>query len=250
MSEPKKPARISNAPPPIKPLSGGSFQLPPKQQPARWQVWRLMPSVALWQAVCLSLDIEPAEHLKDDATRARSGYSRLPADYWDRLMVCLANLSVTQGPIRVQGPLYRGMKNPNCSVLQSEIAAFAIHCGWTIPPAMRGGLHPEDGAPLGEPEHSPAVPKEAGERRAWIALAKTKAQEIIKRQRAKDLHPSQIAIADEIARAFRTATPQIVGTVGTPLTGAYIKRYALKGISSAQGSQQSTAIGRGKRGKN
>ena len=149
MSEPKKPARISNAPPPITPLRGGSWA-PPKLKPARWQVWRLMPSVALWQAVCLSLDIEPDEHLKDGATRVRSDHSRLPADYWDRLMVCLSNLSVTHGPIRVHGPLYRGMKNPNCSVLLSEIAAFAIDCAWPIPDAMKARVP----SPAGKPAES------------------------------------------------------------------------------------------------
>ena len=70
------------------------------------------------------------------------------------------------------------------------------------------------------------------------------AEEIIKRQRAKDFHPSQEHIADEIAREFRA--DGVVGAGGKPLTGAYIKRHALKGISSAQNRQLSTSIRRGK----
>ena len=80
----------------------------------------------------------------------------------------------------------------------------------------------------------------------WIALAQTTAREIIKRQRAKDLHPSQVDIANEIAASFRTTTPQVVGAGGKPLTGSYIKRHALKGISSEQGRQQSMKPRRGK----
>lgn len=79
---------------------------------------------------------------------------------------------------------------------------------------------------------------------AWETQARERAANIIKRQREKDLYPSQIDIADEIAREFRTAG--ILGADGKPLTGATIKRHALNGISSAQGKQLSTRTGRGK----
>ena len=79
---------------------------------------------------------------------------------------------------------------------------------------------------------------------AWKVKARDRANEIIKRQRERDLHPSQINIADEIAREFREGG--IVGAGGKPLTGAYIKRHAIKGISSAKGRQLSTSIRRGK----
>ena len=79
---------------------------------------------------------------------------------------------------------------------------------------------------------------------AWINKARERAAEIIKRQREKDLYPSQEHIGDEIAREFRAAGT--VGTDGKPLSGAYIKRWALTGISSAQGKQLSTRTGRGK----
>jgi hypothetical protein len=79
---------------------------------------------------------------------------------------------------------------------------------------------------------------------AWVNKARERAAEIISRQRGKDLYPSQIHIADEIAREFRTTG--VLGTDGKPLSGATIKRHALNGISSAQGKQLSTRTGRGK----
>jgi hypothetical protein len=88
------------------------------------------------------------------------------------------------------------------------------------------------------------VADSADDGEAWKAKARERADEIIKRQRAKDLHPSQEDIADEIAREFRAGG--VVGAGGKPLTGAYIKRHALKGISSAQNRQLSTSIRRGK----
>jgi hypothetical protein len=82
---------------------------------------------------------------------------------------------------------------------------------------------------------------------AWKLKAQNQAREIIKRQKAKDLYPNRIDIADEIANEFRKKG--IFGTSGKPLTGETIKRHALKGISSAKAKQLSTAITSGKRGK-
>lgn len=91
---------------------------------------------------------------------------------------------------------------------------------------------------------APVVADSADDGEAWKAKARERADEIIKRQRAKDLHPSQEDIAHEIAREFRA--DGVMGAGGKPLTGAYIKRHALKGISSAQNRQLSTSIRRGK----
>lgn len=78
----------------------------------------------------------------------------------------------------------------------------------------------------------------------WKIKACTQAKEIIRRQRNADLYPDQMAIADEIAKSFRVAG--IVGADGKPLSGAYIKRHALKGISSADGKTLSTTPRQGK----
>lgn len=88
-----------------------------------------------------------------------------------------------------------------------------------------------------EQETLPAEPQ-------WQEQARTMALSIIERDQAKSLFPSQHDIADEIARRFRDSG--IVGAGGKPLSGAYIKRHALKGISSAQGKQLSTSIRQGK----
>ena len=78
----------------------------------------------------------------------------------------------------------------------------------------------------------------------WKEKAQVRAFEIIKRDKEKDLYPSQDDIADEIAKQFRK--DGLTGADGKPLSGATIKRHALKGISSAIGKQLSTTIGRGK----
>ncbi len=80
----------------------------------------------------------------------------------------------------------------------------------------------------------------------WLELSKVEARKIIKRQADRNLYPSQIDIADEIAGDFRKRQPPILGTNGKPLAGATIKRHALKGISSATKKARATPINRGK----
>ena len=73
------------------------------------------------------------------------------------------------------------------------------------------------------------------------------ARAIIERQAERDLYPSQIDIADEVAKVLREK--KTFGPGGKPLTGATIKRHALKGISSATNETRSIGIHRGKQGK-
>lgn len=91
------------------------------------------------------------------------------------------------------------------------------------------------------PQAAAPEPKAAPE---WQALAQKRAREIIKEHKARGLFPPQERIAEMIAEEFRR--DGVMGTDGKPLSGASIKRHALKGISSAQDRQLSTSPRRGK----
>lgn len=84
----------------------------------------------------------------------------------------------------------------------------------------------------------------SGNNEQWKEKAQESAREIIKRDKVKSLYPSQKNIADEIAKEFRR--DGVMGAGGKPLSGASIKRHALKGITSEQGRELSTAKSRGK----
>ncbi len=64
-----------------------------KRRP-RWKKWRLMPEVAAWEAVALSMDIEPEQVNFDES---ESYYDGNPFDegkeFNDRLSVVVANKS-------------------------------------------------------------------------------------------------------------------------------------------------------------
>jgi len=80
---------------------------------------------------------------------------------------------------------------------------------------------------------STGQPKTARQEAEWVPIAQKEARRIIERDRGRtpSLFPSQNLIAEEVARVLEARN--IVGKLGVPLTAAYIKRHALKGISSA-----------------
>ena len=111
-------------------------------------------------------------------------------------------------------------------------------------PIKRATLAPADTvAPVTETEAA-LVRSGVAKATDWKDKAQVLAWEIIAERKTKDLYPSQENLGDEIAARFRE--DGIVGTAGKPLKGAYIKRRALKGISSEQGKQLSTSIRQGK----
>ena len=235
--------RVSAAPIPLKPIRGG-YMPEPSVQPARWHLWRLLPRVELWQAVCLSLNIEPAPHLEKDATGRRSNYSRLSGDYWDRMMVCQAQLS-TNGPIRPQGPLYRGMlQSPLCAVTLADVAAFLGGAGFTLPDEMTTQA-PRADVPAVAATTTPAGAADLAAP-AWQDLARKEARRIRKEREGRGQFPNLVILGDEVAKHFQEKG--IRGPNGHELGGAYIKRWALQGhgITKPTAILRSTAKHRGK----
>lgn len=111
MSNDEKNRRVSKAPAPIEPLSGGGTTrwqpLRPNSAPhglvndmdagnrkPRWDKWRLMPKVRISEAVALSLDIEPTK-LKPLSHGWMAGDNKPRFDesdeFSDRLEVAIAN---------------------------------------------------------------------------------------------------------------------------------------------------------------
>jgi hypothetical protein len=115
-------------------------------------MWRAVPHVELWQAVLLSLGIQPSDDVKRTATsdretqreanrflrsRGREPHLELPSAYWDRLSLCQVGLS-EDGPIRPQGPKYTGaLRDSTARVLLGEVSNFLTLSGFTLPEEMR-----------------------------------------------------------------------------------------------------------------
>ena len=80
---------------------------------------------------------------------------------------------------------------------------------------------------------APATPPAAKhEPLPWIELAQARARAIITERNAAGLFPSHANIGDQIAREWREKSP--LGDKKLILSGATIKRHALKGIGRAE----------------
>ncbi len=186
---------VSAVPPPIESLrNSGSYCLPraqPALQPARWQVWRLVPNAELWQAVALSLDIEPDDSLTGEAM-GRSKRSMLPGDFFDRLKVCQANLSYT-GPIRSHLGMGLGWgDSPRLPVPVADVATFLMQSGFDVPEAMRTLAKPA--APVVTPEPDPKPPAGTVEAGTAVEVPNSGNSTLVFREMA-GLNASELALA-------------------------------------------------------
>lgn len=110
----------------------------PQPGTAKWQRWRAIPSVPLWKAVMLSLDIEPEPWMTHDVQmhdglHRQLGDSKLPAQFWAKLAMCRANVNPS-GLIR---PIKAGDSIVFGEVLLADVAAFLARYGLPMPDEMR-----------------------------------------------------------------------------------------------------------------
>jgi hypothetical protein len=158
--------------------------------------------------------------------------------------------AVQEGQLILRNPLTLGIHTmPTGHALESALVTVAdlskFAADRDIEVVIEKSCATKSAAP-GLDADSAVEHKQRGQCAPWIPMAQDRARAIIAEQRKRDLYPPQIRIAEQIAREFRKAVPQVVGAGGKPLTGEYIKRHALRGISSAQGKARSTAKRQGK----
>lgn len=101
----------------------------------RWTKWRLMPEVRAWEAVSLSLDIEPEKIKTDEWIDSNHPFNE-GDDFNDRLCVLLANLSNRDYfPSPCMISLEASYKH---GVRLDEFAAWCLNVGFDIPPELAG----------------------------------------------------------------------------------------------------------------
>lgn len=169
---------LSKAPAPITPLRGTSFTpygiitiQPPKLPPEPdWKFWLHMPEVKLWQAVALSMNIDP-DSLKNHPQAWMSGngslifkegsFSSAQGEvFYKRLRLLVANKKVKSG----FSPGTLSMETPhNHGVRLSECFAWALSIGWDLPPVLIaiGRKQAEmTGAPAPKIDNTPEKPED------------------------------------------------------------------------------------------
>ena len=241
-NNPTRDVRVSDAPPPITPVRGGGYRSLTPKHPIDWRYWQYLP-MEQWQACALSLNINPdnMQHHGPKFTAESFPSEAIKVGFQKRLRLLAAYAykpefftSEHPGKVTLEKFAAWGL-HVELDDMPPELSAMAA----TVPPATQVAAPAQTAA-----TPAPVETENASGATEWKAKARAQAAEIIKRQGEKDLYPSIIDIADEIARDFRR--DGVMGASGKPLSGGYIKRHALKGISSAISKQLSTTIRRGK----
>lgn len=104
-------------------------------RPPKWNKWRLMPEIKEWEAVALSLNIEPGKiDLNSNAWMGAEHPFDESEEFIDRLMI-LKNHSSNRAHFPT--PCKLNMANwYECEVRLDEFAAWCIHVGFEIPPEL------------------------------------------------------------------------------------------------------------------
>ncbi|MBK9162231.1 MAG: hypothetical protein IPM27_12020 [Nitrosomonadales bacterium] len=125
----------------------------------RWSKWRLMPEVKKWEAVALSLNIEPGEVKTDhNAWMGAAHPFDEGEEFNDRLEILKKHSS---NRTHFPTPCILNMANwYNCEVRLDEFAAWCAHVGFAIPPEL-SALAKAAPQPAPKVEAAPAVKVEA-----------------------------------------------------------------------------------------
>ena len=128
----------------------------------RWPIWQATQRAELWEAVLLSLNVEPAEwapaRLNGDIRDIRyimgayGGKQMSTPGFSERLRACRRALNEL-GPIRTP-PLWRidAENDPDrCVVLLAEVGNFLRNAGYSVTPEMGAPTQSTGGEPTGTP---------------------------------------------------------------------------------------------------
>lgn len=101
-----------------------------KDRSPNWAKWKHIPDVMLWQAVALSLNIDPDLADRSYSWKAEGTVTGELKEFKDRLDILLANF----GRGRLLKPTSLSLSDPEEATLRLDtFAAWAISIGWPIP---------------------------------------------------------------------------------------------------------------------
>lgn len=194
-----------------------------------WDLWRHMPSVALWQFCALSLDFDP------DSLEVRPGGWMSPGGRlsFEPCSFPSDELAATfDKRYRVlDGQEYRATGRDYDDVDLAVCAAWALSIGWDIPAELRALAacadvreQPPGSTTLGTQKQ--AELSGSPESRGWQEVARTIADELDKKDAIAGAHDSVTSIADRIAAELRARG---ISGPRAPLSGNTILREALQG---------------------
>jgi hypothetical protein len=170
----------------------------------KWKKWRLVPKVRIWEAVCLSLNIEPGKIVAaSEEYLITNGQRELkPQEFSDRMLVALRNLTAAITAVNPPFAEARSLKDYWISL--AEFAMWAASSPWQIPPELEAIAKKSEAAKLPETEpraettEQPMTESERTRLLKQVAVLSLILAEKVKRYR-RGQKPNANQIADSVA---------------------------------------------------
>ncbi|HUX64785.1 hypothetical protein [Sulfuricella sp.] len=185
----------------------------------RWNKWRLMPEVKEWEAVSLSLNIEPGK-IKTDSEDDEAHPFNEGEEFNDRLTIFNKHAS---NRTHFPTPCILNMANwYQCEVRLDEFAAWCAHVGFAIPPELSALAKAAPQA--AEKVEAETDPSRNGDH--WTAQARVIAGECFNRDTANICRDSLDGYSNRVMEEMQKHG--IVGPRGIIDNANTVKREALQ----------------------
>jgi hypothetical protein len=190
-----------------------------------WKLWASVPTVALWEAVALVLEIEP-QSLEPSANgwmagpghgpvfTARSFPSKAKCSDFDKALSFAERAANASGPIYLRTGLARGMNKRTALVSLSEVVAFFVSCEWPNIPAPLLALVPGAVNMPAPTVADPAPEADEAGRIEPVPRWQAQAQTILNKLRALGYSPRALPKSEAWTKGVKAEVRAAIGSKG------------------------------------
>ncbi|MGE5539630.1 MAG: hypothetical protein ACM30I_13505 [Gemmatimonas sp.] len=178
------------------------------QRKPKWDIWRHVPEAKVWEAVALSLDIEPRS-VNIDRNSWVGGRLIFQESEEFKSRVFLASRNLNSGAFRATALV---IDQPEaCGAVLSEFANWGISVGWKVPEEFaalaarrHGGGAPGDSAPLEGKALTTALKLILGMALAAYNYDPKSGRSGVPKEVSDDLQRHGISVSDDTVRQWLT----------------------------------------------
>jgi hypothetical protein len=124
-----------------------------------WDFWLDMQTVKIWQAVALSMDIDPDKFIEKRTAEGFDGYrtTKEKGDFDKRCEMLTKKVFTNENLRSTKGVRPKGInqpKNPNAEIYLKGFPEWALRKNWDIPKELKTLVDPENSPKDAEPEET------------------------------------------------------------------------------------------------
>ena len=201
-----------------------------------WQLWASVPTVALWEAVALVLEIEPRslEHSphgwmagpgRGPSFKPRSFPSEVKREGFDSALSFAERAANAAGPIYLRIGLAQGMNKRTAQVSLAEVVAFFVSCDWPDIPAPLLALVGSVAGTAEPSQPEPAPELEAPPLEDWKMRVQAEAAAYWLHTRKTGANPTKASIRPHLLKWCKEN--KVLTKIGINPSDGYLKTHVL-----------------------